>query len=305
MLLRDPVFVPESGTTYERSAIVAFWQSSVGNRRDPVSNAEIASEVLYTNWDKRREVAAWLADHPTYVPQGWRSRDDIPPANAHLEATNEAHRGALFFNGLRRNRYAALGGGDALDGGGALNFTRQCFAMVVIVAALGLGFGVESLLLGTYSQPEPDLLHKPAERTCHGHQPDLFDSQPSSLRRLLGDSHMPYGPPPGSRLVVGVLRRRSQDSAVAEGGLRLVEGSVEGNVEGGVEGSVEGSVEGGVDGIYIDLPRTSLIGAFSGQLAMGIVFTGTTGCAANLHHTQGPQLRQSVIRKQLSPFAPP
>ena len=58
----DPVFVPCSGNTYEREALEKFWASAPGRARDPLTNVETRanSRVVYTNWDKRREVRDYL-----------------------------------------------------------------------------------------------------------------------------------------------------------------------------------------------------------------------------------------------------
>ena len=45
-MLRDPVFVPESGTTYERDALLNFWSTSAGVRRDVLSNQPLSSEPV-------------------------------------------------------------------------------------------------------------------------------------------------------------------------------------------------------------------------------------------------------------------
>ena len=78
--MRDPVFVAGSGNTYEREAIETFWRGR-GPRRDPLTNQELANAAMYTNWDKRREVAAWLSRHPNRIPEGWPDRDVPPPAD--------------------------------------------------------------------------------------------------------------------------------------------------------------------------------------------------------------------------------
>ena len=79
-MMRDPVFVAGSGNTYEREAIETFWRGR-GPRRDPLTNEELANAATYTNWDKRREVAAWLSRHPDRTPEGWPDRDVPPPAD--------------------------------------------------------------------------------------------------------------------------------------------------------------------------------------------------------------------------------
>lgn len=78
IMYRDPVFVIESGNVYEREAILEFWRQP-GHRRDPLTNVALSSDALYTNWDKRREVAGYLSEHPALVPQGWSCRDVPAP----------------------------------------------------------------------------------------------------------------------------------------------------------------------------------------------------------------------------------
>jgi len=46
-VLRDPVFVPESGTTYEREALLNFWSTCAGGRRDVLSNQPVSSDTVY------------------------------------------------------------------------------------------------------------------------------------------------------------------------------------------------------------------------------------------------------------------
>lgn len=79
VMLQDPVF-NEAGNTYERTAIVELWQ-----RRedffDPLFNRVLRDGVLRPNWDKRREVQEFLAEHRTYIPEGWDTRD-VPPVPA-------------------------------------------------------------------------------------------------------------------------------------------------------------------------------------------------------------------------------
>lgn len=88
-MFRDPVFVPESGTTYERAALLAFWQRAPGRRRDVLSNCAITSDTVFVDWNKRREVAAWLSAHPERTPAGWDDREPPPPRAS--EATGEGN----------------------------------------------------------------------------------------------------------------------------------------------------------------------------------------------------------------------
>ena len=90
-LFRDSVFVPDSGNTYESDALMTFWRASAPPR-DPLNNTVLTSTQVFVNWDKRREVAAWLQDNSGYVPSGWAGRSDIPPADsqAHARAVHPA-----------------------------------------------------------------------------------------------------------------------------------------------------------------------------------------------------------------------
>lgn len=87
-VFRDPVFVPESGNTYDRQALDTWFASSRAGAqlRDPLTNTVLSTTQVFTNWDKRREVNAWLEEHPDYIPKGWASHDDMVPAEAPGEA---------------------------------------------------------------------------------------------------------------------------------------------------------------------------------------------------------------------------
>eukprot|EP00747_Dinoflagellata_sp_TGD_P076116 gnl/TRDRNA2_/TRDRNA2_159018_c0_seq1.p1 gnl/TRDRNA2_/TRDRNA2_159018_c0~~gnl/TRDRNA2_/TRDRNA2_159018_c0_seq1.p1 ORF type:complete len:442 (-),score=56.79 gnl/TRDRNA2_/TRDRNA2_159018_c0_seq1:25-1350(-) len=78
MMLRDPAFVPESGNTYEREAIVRYWASSP-QPKDPLTNSTLSAVTLHSNWGVRREVQRFLDAHPGYTPQGWPDRCPPPP----------------------------------------------------------------------------------------------------------------------------------------------------------------------------------------------------------------------------------
>lgn len=79
-MYRDPVFVPESGNTYERSALEQYWATSPP-ARDPLTNVPLAGTNVHPNWMVRREVQQFLDDHPEYVPQGWPDRNVPSPAS--------------------------------------------------------------------------------------------------------------------------------------------------------------------------------------------------------------------------------
>ena len=79
-LFRDPV-VNAAGHTYERVALLQAWalRGYEGAVRDPLTNAALDTRKLYPNWLARRLVAAFLEQHPGYVPDGWPDRGVPPP----------------------------------------------------------------------------------------------------------------------------------------------------------------------------------------------------------------------------------
>lgn len=83
ILFRDPVFVVDSGNTYERDALCDFWRQT-GDSRDPLTNQRLASRDVRTNWGVRREVQAFLDAHPDFVPGGWDSRQLPAPDQANV-----------------------------------------------------------------------------------------------------------------------------------------------------------------------------------------------------------------------------
>ena len=120
-MYRDPVFVPESGTTYDREALHAFWRTA-GARRDVLTNALITSDQVYVDWNKRREVAAWLSDHPGHQPAGWPDRTQPPPPAA------EPPRRRLTAVQRPLVALGNLGGG-----------LRGVLTLMVVAVALGCG----------------------------------------------------------------------------------------------------------------------------------------------------------------------
>lgn len=100
-MFRDPAFVAESGNTYERDALYKFWDlSSRARARDPLTNEVLKSRAVYTNWDKRREVAAWLDAHPGVVPSGWVSRETPPPRRDEGQRTNASRPSSWLARAL-------------------------------------------------------------------------------------------------------------------------------------------------------------------------------------------------------------
>ena len=139
-MFRDPVFVPDSGNTYEREALLTFWRASQvagAPPRDPLNNTVLTSTQVFANWDKRREVAAWLQDHPDFVPTGWASRTDIPPVGARAaDSTGDA--------GLRRHMHVEFN--LNLN----LGITLRTLGIVAfVVASLSYGCGLNELAAHT------------------------------------------------------------------------------------------------------------------------------------------------------------
>ena len=74
-MFRDPVMVMESGHTYERKAIERHLQN---DRTDPLTRARIDTAPV-TNMNTRNAVQAWLDENPGITPDGWSSREMLPP----------------------------------------------------------------------------------------------------------------------------------------------------------------------------------------------------------------------------------
>ena len=75
-MYRDPVILTGSGNTYDRAAILAHLHNS---DMDPITNAPLGATEIITNWDKRREVQAFLDANQGFVPEGWASHEMPPP----------------------------------------------------------------------------------------------------------------------------------------------------------------------------------------------------------------------------------
>ena len=58
-MFRDPVFVPESGHTYERRAILSHFERN-GVPKDPLTRRALSSTKVMTNWSMRNVVQDWL-----------------------------------------------------------------------------------------------------------------------------------------------------------------------------------------------------------------------------------------------------
>ncbi len=63
-----------------------FWLASRragAQPRDPLNNTVLSTTQVSMNWDKHREVNAWLQENPKYIPKSWASHEDLVPAEAH------------------------------------------------------------------------------------------------------------------------------------------------------------------------------------------------------------------------------
>ena len=77
-MFRDPVFVVDSGHTYERSAILAHFERN--GAKDPLTRRALSSTKVTTNWAMRNVVQDWLDKHPGVTPDGWDSRELLEPS---------------------------------------------------------------------------------------------------------------------------------------------------------------------------------------------------------------------------------
>ena len=77
-VFRDPVFVLESGHTYERSAILSHFRRN--GAKDPLTRRALSSTKVVTNWAVRQIVRDWLDKHPDVTPDGWDSRELLEPS---------------------------------------------------------------------------------------------------------------------------------------------------------------------------------------------------------------------------------
>jgi leucine-rich repeat protein SHOC2 len=77
-VFRDPVFVFDSGHTYERSAILSHFERN--GAKDPLTRRALSSTKVMTNWAMRNVVQAWLDKHPGVTPDGWDSRELLEPS---------------------------------------------------------------------------------------------------------------------------------------------------------------------------------------------------------------------------------
>jgi leucine-rich repeat protein SHOC2 len=77
-MFRDPVFVFDSGHTYERGAILSHFEQN--GAKDPLTRRALSSTKVMTLWSMRNVVQAWLDKHPGVTPDGWDSRELLEPS---------------------------------------------------------------------------------------------------------------------------------------------------------------------------------------------------------------------------------
>jgi leucine-rich repeat protein SHOC2 len=77
-VFRDPVFVVDSGHTYEKSAILSHFERN--GAKDPLTRRALSSTKVMTDWAMRNVVQAWLDKHPGVTPDGWDSRELLEPS---------------------------------------------------------------------------------------------------------------------------------------------------------------------------------------------------------------------------------
>jgi hypothetical protein len=77
-MFRDPVFVFDSGHTYERSAILSHFERN--GAKDPLTRRALSSTKVMTNWAMRNVVQDWLDKHPGVMPDGWDNRELLEPS---------------------------------------------------------------------------------------------------------------------------------------------------------------------------------------------------------------------------------
>ena len=92
-VFRNPVFVFDSGHTYERSAILSHFERN--GAKDPLTRRALSSTKVMTNWAMRNVVQAWLDKHPGVTPDGWDSRELLEPSKDDGTFDDEGDVGVL------------------------------------------------------------------------------------------------------------------------------------------------------------------------------------------------------------------
>lgn len=159
VLFRDPVFVIDSGNTYDRDALLRYW-ARVGEARDPLTNVSLASREVRTNWDARRQVQAFLDERPAYVPDGWDSRELLPPDRPapRLPAAPDLQEDQVPHDGLPASVHAHCRAVAQAHGGQLTEALVEHFALVfqVDADALRRAFPGRPVVAGGGGAAEPE-----------------------------------------------------------------------------------------------------------------------------------------------------
>ena len=109
-----PVFVPETGNTYDKEPLFRFWRSLVRksmNVKDPLTNVELKSSKVHVNWGKRREIVQFLEKYPDMKPTGWEVSDVNRKLTSFSEFLTESqveqHNG-FSLETLRKNIFISV-----------------------------------------------------------------------------------------------------------------------------------------------------------------------------------------------------
>ena len=107
MMFKEPVMVPHSGYTYEKNALMNFWQKTKGGSRDqgwprdPMTNVQLPDTSIHPNIAVRVQVAQWLQYNAARIPEGWTDRIVPPLSSASSTPPPEGGRFGGFVIGQK------------------------------------------------------------------------------------------------------------------------------------------------------------------------------------------------------------
>eukprot|EP01060_Flectonema_neradi_P029241 TRINITY_DN3990_c0_g1_i2.p1 TRINITY_DN3990_c0_g1~~TRINITY_DN3990_c0_g1_i2.p1 ORF type:complete len:319 (+),score=43.23 TRINITY_DN3990_c0_g1_i2:72-959(+) len=107
MMFREPVMVPNSGYTYEKSALMNFWIKTKGGSRDqgwprdPMTNVQLPDTSIHPNIAVRIQVSQWLQFNAGRTPEGWTDRSLPPLSSASSTPPPEGGRFGGFVIGQK------------------------------------------------------------------------------------------------------------------------------------------------------------------------------------------------------------
>lgn len=154
VMFRDPVFVPESGNTYDRSALERFWSQEIASQvRDPSTNCSLKSRAVYTNWDKRREIQGFLEAHKDYTPHGWPNRDLESPSDNQVSADEPEVHESTAKRGRGGDTVYVLDVGLKMDSADFSELKEAALRLIASnrTAARNSPFPAENVALFSYS----------------------------------------------------------------------------------------------------------------------------------------------------------